>query len=138
MVFSLLAFSAASVSLASSHLRPQRRAAINHDILQGDMAGVRRGEEQNGIGDLLRAGDFTQRMPSLNCSPKPRIRCCSASSLTHRVRCISVSVEPGDTRLQPRCPPAQAYGQRRAFQRRLRGAIGAHADARRAQHRRRR
>ena len=31
------------------------------DILQGDMAGVRRGEEQNGIGDLLRAGDFTQR-----------------------------------------------------------------------------
>ena len=25
------------------------------------MAGVRRGEEQNGIGDLLRAGDFTQR-----------------------------------------------------------------------------
>lgn len=43
------------------HLRPQRRAAVYHDILQGDMAGVRRGEEQNGIGDLLWAGNLTQR-----------------------------------------------------------------------------
>ena len=71
-------------------------------------------------------------MPSLNCSPNPRIRCCSASSLTHRVRCISVSVEPGDTSCSARrCLPAQARRSTPAFQRRFRGAIGAHADTRR-------
>ncbi len=49
-------------------------------------------------------GRFYQRDAELNCSPKPRIRCCSASSLTHRVRCISVSVEPGDTRQRTPLP----------------------------------
>ena len=72
------------------------------------MAGVRRGEEQNGIGDLLRAGDFAQRDAQLKLLAEPRIRCCSASSLTHRVRCISVSVEPGETRLQRTPLPASS------------------------------
>lgn len=62
MVFSLLAFSAARELLVSapSHLRPQRRAAIDHNILQRNMAGEKR-RGTNGIGDLLRSGDFAQR-----------------------------------------------------------------------------
>ncbi len=72
------------------------------------MAGVRRGEEQNGIGDLLRAGDFTQRDAELKLlaeAADPLLLCIVADP---QVRCISVSVEPGDTRLQRTPLPASS------------------------------
>ncbi len=36
----------------------QRGAAVDHDVLHGDMAGQIGGREQHRVGDLIRAGDF--------------------------------------------------------------------------------
>ncbi len=47
------------------HLRPQRGAAVHHDILQSDMAGGIGGKEQHGTGNLLRTGDFAKRNTKL-------------------------------------------------------------------------
>lgn len=97
------------------------------------MAGVRRGEEQNGIGDLLRAGDFTQRDAELKLlaeAADPLLLCIVADpqGALHigigGARRHQITAHPAARQLKP-------DGQRRAFQRRLRGAIGAHADARR-------
>ena len=68
------------------------------------MAGEVRGEEQNRVGDLLWTGDFPQR----NAEFKLLAKAASASSLTHSVRCISVSVEPGETTLQRTPLPASS------------------------------
>ena len=97
------------------------------------MAGVRRGEEQNGIGDLLRAGDFTQRDAELKLlaeAADPLLLCIVADpqGALHigigGARRHQITAHPAARQLKP-------DGQRQAFQRRLRGAIGAHADARR-------
>ena len=89
------------------------------------MAGVRRGEEQNGIGDLLRAGDFTQRDAELKLlaeAADPLLLCIVADPQG----ALHIGIG-GARRHQITAHPAarqlKAYGQRRAFQRRLRGAI---------------
>ncbi len=72
------------------------------------MAGEVRGEEQNRVGDLLWTGDFPQRNAEFKLLAKAANTLFFGVIAHHSVRCISVSVEPGETTLQRTPLPASS------------------------------
>lgn len=110
IVLSLVAFSSSSVKMAFPDHAYAPSVEPPSTTISCRVIWLARSEARNKIVLAISCGRaiFPSGMPSLNCSPKPRIRCSSASSLTHSVRCISVSVEPGETTLQRTPLPASS------------------------------
>ncbi len=77
-------------------------------------------------------GRFSQRNAKFKLLAKAANTLLFGASLTHSVRCISVSVEPGETTYSARrYPPVPAQRSTPGFSARFRRAISTHTNARR-------